>query len=84
MVFVSENEASQHAVNLAAAVVRPDMDSVHVMHACTSDGTTADAQKLMARLTQGLGPKITSEVMVSACCDYLSVCHLGSSPCIWI
>ena len=65
MVFITENEASLHAVNLAVALVRPDIDSIHVMHACSNDGATPDAQKLMARLTQGLGPKVNSEVMVS-------------------
>ncbi|KAL3141324.1 hypothetical protein ABBQ32_004910 [Trebouxia sp. C0010 RCD-2024] len=64
MVFVSDNEASQHAVNLAAALARQDVDSVHVMHACTNEGTIPDAQKLMARFTQGLSSKINSEVMV--------------------
>ena len=67
MVFVSDNEASQHAVNLAAALARPEVDSVHVMHACTNEGTIPDAQKLMTRFTQGLGSKINSEVMVSHC-----------------
>lgn len=65
MVFVSENDASVHAVNLAVALARPEVDTIHVMHACTNDGATPDAQKLMARLTQGLGPKINSEVTVS-------------------
>ena len=64
MVFITDNEASLHAVNTAVALARPDIDSVHVMHACTNDGSTADAQKLMARLTPGLGPRISSEVMV--------------------
>ena len=64
MVFVSDNEASQHAVNLAVALARPGLDSVHVMHACTNEGSTPDAQKLMARCTQGLGPTVNSEVMV--------------------
>lgn len=64
MVFITDNEASLHAVNTAVALARPDIDSVHVMHACTSDGSTADAQKLMARLTPGLGSRISSEVMV--------------------
>lgn len=64
MVFVADNEASTHAVNLAVALARPEVDTIHVMHACTNDGATADAQKLMARLTQGLGPKVNSEVMV--------------------
>lgn len=65
MVFITENEASLHAVNLAVALARPDVDTIHVMHACTNDGATPDAQKLMARVTQGLGPKVNSEVMVS-------------------
>ena len=64
MVFISDNEASQHAVNLAVALARQDLDSVHIMHACTNEGNTPDAQKLMARCTQGLGPNINSEVMV--------------------
>ena len=64
MVFITDNEASLHAFNTAVALARPDIDSVHVMHACTSDGSTADAQKLMARLTPGLGSRISSEVMV--------------------
>lgn len=70
MVFITENEASLHAVNLAVALARPDVDSIHVMHACSNDGATPDAQKLMARVTQGLGPKVNSEVMVSPhiCC----------------
>jgi len=70
MVFITENEASLHAVNLAVALARPDVDSIHVMHACSNDGATPDAQKLMARVTQGLGPKVNSEVMVSRhiCC----------------
>ena len=67
MVFVADNEASQHAVNLAVALARPDVDTIHVMHACSNDGATPDAQKLMARYTQGLGPKINSEVTVSCC-----------------
>lgn len=67
MVFISDNEASQHAVNLAVALARQEVDSVHVMHACTNEGSTPDAQKLMARCTQGLGPKINSEVMVRQC-----------------
>ena len=65
MVFVSDNEASTHAVNLAVALARPDMDTIHIMHACTNDGVISDAQKLISRLTQGLGNKINSEVMVS-------------------
>ena len=65
MVFITENEASLHAVNLAVALARPDVDTIHVMHACTNDGATPDAQKLMARVTQGLGPKVNSEVTVS-------------------
>ena len=64
MVFISDNEASQHAVNLAVALARQDVDSVHVMHACTDEGSTPDAQKLMARCTQGLGTNVNSEVMV--------------------
>ena len=64
MVFISDNEASQHAVNLAVALARQEVDSVHVMHACTNEGGTPDAQKLMARCTQGLGPHVNSEVMV--------------------
>ena len=65
MVFVSDNEASTHAVNLAVALARQDMDTIHIMHACTNDGATSDAQKLISRLTQGLGNKVNSEVMVS-------------------
>lgn len=65
MVFVSDNEASMHAVNLAAALARPEIDSIQIMHACTNDAATPEAQKLMTRLTQGLGPKINSEVTVS-------------------
>lgn len=76
MVFVSDNEASQHAVNLAAALARQDVDSVHVMHACTNEGTIPDAQKLMARFTQGLSSKINSEVMVSHC----PICPSPPSP----
>ncbi len=68
MVFITENDASLHAVNLAVALARPEIDSIHVMHACSNDGATPDAQKLMARLTQGLGPKVNSEVMVSHIC----------------
>ncbi|KAL0038273.1 hypothetical protein WJX77_000069 [Trebouxia sp. C0004] len=64
MVFITENEASVHAVSLAVALARPDIDSIHVMHACSNDGATPDAQKLMARVTQGLGHKVNSEVMV--------------------
>ena len=73
MVFVTDNEASTHAVNLAVALHRPDVDTIHIMHACTNDGAAADAQKLMARLTQGLGPKVNSEVTVSClrCCTLL-------------
>ena len=63
MVFITDNEASQHAVNTAVALARPEVDTVHVMHACTNEGATPDAQKLMARFTQGL-PRISSEVMV--------------------
>lgn len=71
MVFITENDASLHAVNLAVALARPDIDSIHVMHACSNDGATPDAQKLMARVTQGLGLKVNSEVMVSRhiCCS---------------
>lgn len=76
MVFVSENEASQHAVNLAVALARPEVDSVHVMHACTNEATIPDAQKLMTRLTQGLGSKINSEVMVSPIARF---CHRQNS-----
>ena len=67
MVFISDNEASQHAVNLAVALARKEVDSVHVMHACTNEGSTPDAQKLMARCTQGLGSSVNSEVMVRRC-----------------
>lgn len=66
MVFITDNEASLHAVNTAVALARPDMDTVHVMHACTNDGGTPDAQKLMARMTPGLASRISSEVMVTS------------------
>lgn len=79
MVFISDNEASQHAVNLAVALARQDLDSVHVMHACTNEGGTPDAQKLMARCTQGLGPNVNSEVMVRRC-PLLSFPPLPSCP----
>ncbi len=78
MVFITENEASLHAVNLAVALARPDIDSIHVMHACSNDGATPDAQKLMARLTQGLGPKVNSEVMVSHHMYFITCC---TEPC---
>ena len=67
MVFVSDNEASLHAVNLAVALARAEMDTLHIVHACANEAVIPDAQKLMGRLTQGLGPKVNSEVTVKPC-----------------
>lgn len=66
VVFVADNEASNHAASLARSLVHPARDSVHIATSIAADSGFADAQRLLTRHTEQfeLSTRMKTDVLV--------------------
>ena len=69
VVFVADNEASNHAISLARSLVRPARDSVHMVTSIAADAGFAQAQRLLTRHTEQfeLSTHLKTDVLVRWC-----------------
>ena len=69
VVFVANNEASNHAVSLARSLVRPARDSVHIATSVAADAGFAEAQRLLTFHSEQfeLSTRLKTDVLVRWC-----------------